>query len=173
MSFAKAFRVIVVGGIALAAAVPVACGGLVGGDDEGDQGASGADRVDARSEAPSTAMCADYVERLTAAFDDDLDTPTALVVLADLEKDAEVPAGSKFETFAWVDRILGLDLVRDVGKPRTSTQDLPDGARELLDRRSAARSAKDWAESDALRDQLAGLGVAVTDGPDGQSWTVG
>src|SRR3954470_9019193 len=129
-------------------------------------------RVAEWAEAPSTAMCADYVQRLTAAFDDDLDTPTALVVLSDLEKDDEVPAGSKFETFAWVDRILGLDLVRDVGKPRASTEDLPAGARELLDRRAAARSAKDWTESDSLREQLAGLGVAVTDGPDGQSWSV-
>src|SRR3954464_6822448 len=129
-------------------------------------------RVAEWAEAPSTAMCADYVQRLTAAFDDDLDTPTALVALADLEKDNDVPPGSKFETFAWVDRILGLDLVRDVGKPRTSTEDLPDGARELLDRRAAARSSKDWSESDRLREQLADLGVAVTDGPDGQSWSV-
>ena len=124
------------------------------------------------AEAPSSAMAADYVARLSAAFDDDLDTPTALVALADLEKDADVPAGSKFETFAWVDRVLGLDLVREVGKPRTSTTDLPDGARELLDRRAAARAGKYWSASDALREQLAGLGVTVADGPDGQSWTV-
>jgi cysteinyl-tRNA synthetase len=124
------------------------------------------------AEAPSTAMCADYVERLTAAFDDDLDTPTALVALADLEKDPDIPAGSKFETFAWVDRVLGLDLVRDVGKPRASTEDLPDGARELIDRRAGARASKDWSASDALREQLAALGVTVTDGTDGQSWTV-
>ena len=142
---------------------------------------AGADRRLARwrskvaewAEAPSTAMCADYVERLTAAFDDDLDTPSALVVMSELEKDTEIPPGSKFETFAWVDRILGLDLARDVGKPRTSTTDLPDGARELLDRRDAARAAKDWAASDALRSELADLGVVVTDGPDGQSWTLG
>jgi len=106
-------------------------------------------------------MCADYVERLTAAFDDDLDTPSALVTLADLEKDQEVPAGSKFETFAWVDRILGLDLVRDVGKPRDVVADLPDGARDLLDRREVARTEKDFAMSDTLRDQLAAMGVAV------------
>ena len=122
------------------------------------------------AESPSRAMCADYVSRLTDALNDDLDTPTALVALSALEKDDDIPAGSKFETFAWVDRILGLDLVRDVGRSRTE-QPLPDGARELLDRREAARAAKDWASSDQLREQLAGLGVAVTDGPDGQSWS--
>jgi cysteinyl-tRNA synthetase len=45
---------------------------------------------------------------------------------------------------------------------------LPDGAQELLDRRAAARAAKDWATADALRDELAGRGVTVTDTADGQ-----
>jgi cysteinyl-tRNA synthetase len=92
-------------------------------------------------------------------------------VLSELEKDDGVPAGAKFETFAWVDRVLGLDAVRDVGRPRAPAE-LPDGAAELLDRRAAARSAKDWAASDSLRAELAALGVVVTDGPEGQDWTV-
>jgi cysteinyl-tRNA synthetase len=128
-------------------------------------------RVAEWAEAPSEAMPAAYVDRLRAAFDDDLDTPTALVVLGDLEKDAAVSPGAKFEAFAWVDRILGLDLARDVGKVPVAV-DLPPGARELLDQRAAARTARDWGTSDRLRDQLADLGVAVVDGPDGQSWTV-
>ena len=128
-------------------------------------------RVADWAEAPSQAMNRDYVARLSAAFDDDLDTPTVLVVLADLEKDDAVAPGAKFETFAWVDRILGLDVVRDVGKPKAEP-DLPDGARELVDARAAARSAKDWATSDRLREQLAGMGVTVTDSPEGQTWTV-
>jgi cysteinyl-tRNA synthetase len=36
--------------------------------------------------------------------------------------------------------------------------------------RSAARAAKNWAESDRLRDQLAALGVAIKDGKDGTTW---
>jgi cysteinyl-tRNA synthetase len=122
------------------------------------------------AESPSRAMCADYVQRITDAFDEDLDTPSALVVLAELEKEVEIPPGSKFETFAWADRLLGLDLARDVGKPAPVVV-LPDGARELLDRRAAARAAKDWSTADALRDQLATMGVGVVDGPDGQSWS--
>ena len=123
------------------------------------------------AEQPSTAMCADYVQRISAAFDDDLDSPTALVALGELEKDTDIPAGSKFETFAWADRILGLDLARDVGKPRASAGELPAGAAELLEARAAARAGKDFAASDDLRDKLAALGVAVTDTKDGQTWT--
>ena len=117
-------------------------------------------------------MCADYVQRISEALDDDLDTPTALVALGELEKEAELPAGSKFETFAWVDRILGLDLARDIGKPQDVAADLPDGAAELLEQRAAARTAKDFVTSDNLRDELGALGVAVTDTKDGQSWSL-
>ncbi|MDQ1704993.1 MAG: cysteinyl-tRNA synthetase [Frankiaceae bacterium] len=129
-------------------------------------------RVAEWAETTSTAMCADYVQRLRDAFDDDLDTPTALVALGELEKDPEIPPGSKFETFAWVDRILGLDLARDVGRPRDVIAELPTGAAELLQQRAGARDAKDWTGSDSLRDELAALGVDVTDGPDGQTWSV-
>jgi cysteinyl-tRNA synthetase len=129
-------------------------------------------RVAEWAESTSTAMCADYVQRLKDAFDDDLDTPTALVALGELEKDTDIPPGSKFETFAWVDRILGLDLVRDVGKPPDAVTALPEGAARLLEQRAAARASRDWSTSDARRDDLASLGVVVTDGPDGQTWSV-
>ena len=36
--------------------------------------------------------------------------------------------------------------------------------------RSAARAARNWAESDRLRDELARLGVAIKDGKDGTTW---
>ena len=38
---------------------------------------------------------------------------------------------------------------------------------ELLERRQAARGAKDWAEADSLRDELAARGWTVRDGPEG------
>jgi hypothetical protein len=44
---------------------------------------------------------------------------------------------------------------------------VPDEVIALADERVAARAAKDWARSDALRDQIAALGFVVADGPDG------
>ena len=38
--------------------------------------------------------------------------------------------------------------------------------------RAAARSAKDYARGDAIRDELAALGIALHDGPGGTEWTV-
>ncbi|HEU0129891.1 MAG TPA: cysteine--tRNA ligase [Mycobacteriales bacterium] len=125
-------------------------------------------RVREWAESPSKPMCAEYVERFRDALADDLDTPAALQVVREAERDPEMPDGSKFELFAWFDNVLGLDLARDVGKAAPS---LPEGARALLDARAAARAGKDFAASDRLRDELAALGVAVRDTANGQEWS--
>lgn len=41
---------------------------------------------------------------------------------------------------------------------------------ELLAQRTDARANKDWPRADAIRDELAGLGVVVKDTPDGPTW---
>jgi hypothetical protein len=66
--------------------------------------------------SPSGAMSRPYADAITAAFTDGLDTPAALRELAALADDASVPDGVKFETFAAADRLVGLDLARDVGR---------------------------------------------------------
>ena len=126
--------------------------------------------VAAWAEVPSAALASSYADEVLEAFEDDLDTPRALQVLRRLEKDSSVPDGAKFETFAWADALLGLDLVRSVGQPVVAAA-LPDGAAALLEQRAAARAGKDFAASDRLRDQLAALGVAVKDTPAGQEWS--
>jgi cysteinyl-tRNA synthetase len=128
-------------------------------------------RVAEWARSPSKAMCAQYVQQFTAAFDDDLDTPAAIRALRALEKDSGIPPGSKFETFAHADRLLGLDLARDIGRPAAAPA-LPGGAGALLDARAAARRAADWASADRLRDQLTAMGVTVSDSPEGQTWAV-
>lgn len=55
--------------------------------------------------------------RLTAdALADDLDTPALLDVLRRVEGSPKMPAGARFETAAHVDRVLGLELTREVGR---------------------------------------------------------
>jgi cysteinyl-tRNA synthetase len=94
-----------------------------------------------------------------------------LRALRELAKDPDIPSGSKFETFAAADRVLGLDLVSLVGRPRAAER-LPDGAEALLAERAAARDRKDFATSDRIRDELADLGISVADTPDGQTWSL-
>lgn len=127
-------------------------------------------RVAEWAQSPSRPMCAEITASVAAAVDDDLDTPAALLTLRALEQDGQIPPGSKFETFAHTDRLLGLDLARDVGKP-DQPRALPDGADRLLADRAAAREHRDWTTADRIRDELAGLGVTVVDTPAGQQWT--
>jgi len=70
------------------------------------------------AESPSKPMCAEVTAQVTAAFDDDLDTPAALRALRGLENDPQIPPGSKFESFLRADQLLALDLPREIGRPR-------------------------------------------------------
>jgi hypothetical protein len=69
------------------------------------------------AELPSRPIPARTAETVHAAFDN-LDTARALALLRGLALDPSVPAGAKFETFLYADRILGLDLAGEIGQPR-------------------------------------------------------
>jgi cysteinyl-tRNA synthetase len=106
----------------------------------------------------------DYEARFRAAVADDLDLPAAMALVAEVGR-ADLAPGAKAALLLDFDRVLGLDLGRNAGE-----QELPEGATELLRRRERARATKDFATSDALRAELADLGVVVTDTPEGQRW---
>ncbi|MFJ8111454.1 hypothetical protein [Streptomyces sp. NPDC096132] len=56
--------------------------------------------------------------RLRTAWEDDLDVPEVLRVLRWAEDAGpELPDGARFETYAYADRLLGLELTRDLGAP--------------------------------------------------------
>ena len=66
--------------------------------------------------SPSRPMGAEYTSDVLGALDDDLDSPAAVRSLHALAADAELPPGAKFEAFAYLDQLVGLDLARDVGR---------------------------------------------------------
>jgi cysteinyl-tRNA synthetase len=105
-----------------------------------------------------------YEARFRAALADDLDLPAAMALVADLTRSDLAPGAKASLLVSW-DRVLGLDLDR-----HQPSGLLPDGAAALLEARDTARAAKDFATSDRLRDELAALGVAVTDTAEGQTW---
>ncbi|MFF5519889.1 hypothetical protein ACFY48_24165 [Streptomyces coeruleorubidus] len=55
--------------------------------------------------------------RLREAWEDDLDVPRVLDELRRVENEPELPDGARFETYAYADRLLGLELTRDLGAP--------------------------------------------------------
>jgi cysteinyl-tRNA synthetase len=105
-----------------------------------------------------------YESRFRAALADDLDLPAAMALVAELTR-SQVAENAKAKLLRSWDRVLGLDL----GRAPTDAL-LPEGASALLEARDKARMAKDFATSDRLRDELAAMGVAVTDTAEGQRW---
>jgi len=105
-------------------------------------------------------------EEIAAAIAKDLDTPRVMLRLRALEKSASHSDEVKRAIFLYADALLGLDLTRPVEiLPLSAEQS------ELLTARAVARQTKNWSESDRLRDLLVNEGIAISDGPDGQSWS--
>ena len=119
-------------------------------------------------EAPNDQLVvSELIDSILATLRDDLDTPRAIVKLRALEREQALSDKSKAQVFAAVDEFFGLDLTRPA-----ITVELSPEIQALIDERRNARALKDFAKSDALRDQLLALKIAVKDGADGMSWEV-
>ena len=131
----------------------------------------------AASKQPEGSFPLSEQERL--AFDEaisaDLNTPEVLTGLEALLGNKKMPAAKRIQLVRLADELLGLNLL---GLTRQELRVKPvDGPIEvaeidrLIARRREARAAKDFAASDAIRDQLAAQGVEVMDGdPLGWEW---
>ena len=129
----------------------------------------------ARGEARGSRDASPYLEQLDRALSDDLNTPRALPVLDALLADKQVSPADRLAALDRFDAVLGLDLTTLTRealrvRPSAATIDAETIAARLSDRREA-RAAKDFARSDAIRDELAAAGVEVMDGdPLGWDW---
>ena len=133
------------------------------------------------------------VEDARRALDDDFNAPQVLAVLAEAFTAANALADAKgrrtadekaaLAAFARDAREIGTTLGLVQRAPAEALRALRgmavarrgiDGAEveAQLAERAAARKAKDFARSDAIRDALLARGVALLDGPDGTSWDV-
>jgi cysteinyl-tRNA synthetase len=100
---------------------------------------------------------------IETAFNNDLDTPKAILRLREIEKSE---LDNKRALFMYADQVLGLDLDRPL-----AVRELTEQMKTLLNDRAQARSEKLWADSDSLRVQLEDLGLQIKDTSEGQSWS--
>jgi len=119
----------------------------------------------------------------TEAMNEDLAVPTALAVIAEILKsgntalaaDDRVGVKNAAAEIRGALGILGCDPFDEI----FATGDLVDaqvldGLVSLaLEQRAAARARKDFAAADAIRDQIAALGVVIEDTPQGTRWSIG
>ena len=121
------------------------------------------------------AKLAPLVERFDAAIADDLNTAVALTVLDEAIALKKIDPALKLAAIGAFDAVLGLNLLalsradlRLRPKAATITED---AIAQKIAARHEARAAKDFARSDALRDELAAQGVDAMDGdPLGWDW---
>jgi len=108
----------------------------------------------------------DFVKQFAARVNDDLNMPRALAVVWALVKSA-LPDSTKKATLLLFDKVLGLRL----GEWTPSQDEVPAVVLALVAQRQAARQSKNWADADALRDQIAAAGYAVKDTSQGPQVT--
>ena len=129
--------------------------------------------LDLAGAAPSGRALPDFaVQPRTAFFDhlqDDLAIAPALGVLFDLVGEGHKAADEKRLSSDQARALLDLWEECDgvLGFLTPPPEAIDPVVQELVDRRQAARTARNWAESDRIRDELARLGWAVKDTPEG------
>ena len=123
-----------------------------------------------------------YRERFNLAMDDDFNTPEALAVLFDLTREInrarqqdQAQAAVLADELIHLGAALGLlqdDPERYLRSSAAAQQGgLSDQEIEaLIQQRLAARTSKNWAEADRIRDLLKAGNVLLEDGPQGTNW---
>jgi cysteinyl-tRNA synthetase len=110
-----------------------------------------------------------------AALTDDLNTPQAIASLHALRNLAHGGDDLAREELAGSLRLMGFlqESAEDWASRRQAAAGI-DAARveALIAARAAARAAKDFKESDRIRDELAGMGVVLKDSKEGTTWEV-
>lgn len=104
----------------------------------------------------------DYEKRFLEAINDDLNMPVAMSVVWDVVKNPKKSKKLK-ELLLKFDEVLGLDL-KNYKKEENV---LPEEILELVNSRNEARTNKNWAESDRIRDILIEKGYTVKDSKEG------
>ena len=118
---------------------------------------------------PAPEFAQKALDAFTAAVNDDLNIPKAFAALFDLVRETNASgtcSKAVLDVFQKMDTVLGVIFFGKAAKV-----EVPAEVQALLDARAAARAAKNWAESDRLRDEIAAAGWAVKDSKDGQSVT--
>jgi len=119
------------------------------------------------------AMLAQFDHEFTAAIGDDLNVAAASAVLFNLQREANKLADAGMLNAEQGDKILALyrkfDLIFGcLNVDSAAEAEVPAEIAAMAEARIAARKAKNWAESDRLRDEIKAAGYVVEDMPGGQ-----
>ncbi len=130
-----------------------------------DDASAALERLDefARNHPPGSAEPdAGALRQFRALMDDDLQTPQVVALVFDLVRRANSGDAGAAAAAHEICAAVGLEL-----RPGGGSDDVDADAAALARQRDDARARRDFAASDALRDQLQAMGYVVQDTPDG------
>jgi len=112
-----------------------------------------------------------------SALEDDLNTPRALAVLFDISREANrsdaesvrCELAARLRASADILGLLSTEPEHWFTAGNAAELSSEEIEKYLADR-NAARARRDFETADRLRDELAGLGISIEDGPDGTRW---
>ncbi|HEY9640962.1 MAG TPA: cysteine--tRNA ligase [Coleofasciculaceae cyanobacterium] len=129
-------------------------------------------RIDANSE---------LVQRFQTAMDDDLNTSGGVAVLFELAKELRKEGNilthegktdtssqnlrQHWQTLVVLAQVLGLEA--QPAEPQSTASPSPETIEALIEQRAAAKQAKNFAESDRIRNELKAQGIILVDKPGG------
>lgn len=109
----------------------------------------------------------DSLAKIASSIKDDLNTPQAIAEALELCRMTNIKLDAK--------ELVQIDNLRNVFEQifkyfgiKEESRAIPENVQSLVEMRAHARSVKNFAESDTLREKIATLGYIVEDGPNGQ-----
>jgi cysteinyl-tRNA synthetase len=119
-----------------------------------------------------------YLADFKKDLENDLSTPQAMRELQTVVKDSSVTPEISLAVVREMDKVLALKLEETAKKLSDQTAPVEvhsndpeaDAINSMVEKRTAAKKAKDWATADKIRDELALQGIIVTDTADGSVW---
>lgn len=107
-----------------------------------------------------------FDEKIFDAFIDDMNVPKAIGFIWELIQDNEIGSKEKLEIINKYDKILSLNL-NDFSDLPEFNFEIPENVKKIAEERWQVRLAKDFKESDRLRDEIHSLGFEVKDSKQG------
>lgn len=123
----------------------------------------------------------EYLDKFTTALENDLATPQALSALQTAIKDTSLSAEEILSLVGIMDGVLSLSLLEGASslyQEKKAAESAPPAEmtpedleiQALVDERTAAKKAKDFARADAIRQELQERGIQIIDTPQGPQW---
>ena len=110
-----------------------------------------------------------FVKRYEDAMEDDLNTADAIAAVFDIVYASNTALSNENKNAkAVVEKTL--DLIHELGGvlglfQKTQEKSIDAEVEELIEKRNKARSEKNWAEADAIRDKLKAMNIELKDTP--------